>query len=93
MKAYIRKSAVLYSMREYTRAIEVAQHAAEKDTAGEHMRDIQQQMIKCNEALSAQRAGETEEQTLERAMKDPEIQVSFFFFLLSFILRGGWTGC
>lgn len=31
--------------------------------------------MKCNQALSAQRAGETEEQTLERAMRDPEVAV------------------
>ena len=62
-------------MREYTKAIEAIQHAAEKDTNNEHMKDIQAQMIKCNEALSAQRAGESDEQALERAMRDPEIAV------------------
>lgn len=63
-------------MREYTRAIEAIQQAAEHDTNGEHARDIQQQIYKCNEALSDQRAGESEEQTLERATRDPEIAVS-----------------
>ncbi|KAH8118488.1 chaperone [Phellopilus nigrolimitatus] len=73
VKAYIRKSAVLFAMREYTKAVEAIQVAAERDEDGSHTKEIQQQLIKCNQALSAQRAGESEQQTLERAMRDPEI--------------------
>ena len=39
-------------------------------------------MIKCNTALSLQRAGESEEETLQRAMRDPEIAVSTQVLLL-----------
>ena len=73
-KAYIRKSAVLFGMREYIKAIEAVQHAAEIDD-GSNTKEIQQQLIKCNQALSAQRAGESEQETLERAMRDPEVAV------------------
>ena len=75
VKGYIRKSAVLYGMREYTKAIEAIQHAAEIDEGGANTKEIQQQVIKCNQALSAQRAGESEQETLERAMRDPEVAV------------------
>ena len=73
-KAYIRKSAVLFGMREYIKAIEAVQYAAEIDD-GSNTKEIQQQLIKCNQALSAQRAGESEQETLERAMRDPEVAV------------------
>ena len=63
-------------MREYTKAIEAIQHAAEIDEGGANTKEIQQQVIKCNQALSAQRAGESEQETLERAMRDPEVAVS-----------------
>ena len=76
MKAYIRKSSVLFSMRDYTKAIEAIQEAAEHDTEDANTREIQAQLLKCNQALMTQRAGESEEETLQRAMRDPEVAVS-----------------
>ncbi|KAI0921989.1 hypothetical protein AcW1_004179 [Taiwanofungus camphoratus] len=76
VKAYVRKSHVLYAMRDYTKAIEAVQLAADIDTEKKHTREIQDQIMKCQQELFSQRAGENEEETLQRAMRDPEIAVS-----------------
>jgi hypothetical protein len=64
---------VLVGMREYTKALAAIQDAAEHDDEQKNTSEIQQQMYKINQAMSQERAGETEEQTLQRAMKDPEV--------------------
>jgi hypothetical protein len=63
-------------MREYSKALEALQAASSVDTANAHAQEIQAQEFKIQQALFTQRADETEEQTLERAMKDPEVAVS-----------------
>ena len=63
-------------MRDYVKAIEAIQEAEERDTDHKHRAEIQQQELKCQQALYSQRASETQEQTLERAMRDPEVAVS-----------------
>ncbi|CAL1702063.1 unnamed protein product [Somion occarium] len=73
VKAYIRKSHVLYVMRDYTKAIEAVEQAADHDAERKHSREIQEQVIKCQQALFSQREGENEEETLQRAMRDPEV--------------------
>ncbi|PVF93729.1 TPR-like protein [Serendipita vermifera] len=73
VRAYVRKSSILQSMREYTKAIEAAQAAQEADVEKKHTREIEEQLQKASMALYTQRAGETEEETLQRAMKDPEV--------------------
>ncbi|KAG8218324.1 activator of Hsp70 and Hsp90 chaperone [Butyriboletus roseoflavus] len=73
VKAYIRKASILHAMREYSKALEALQAASTADTADAHTAEIQAQEMKIQQALFSQRAGETEEQTLERAMKDPEV--------------------
>jgi stress-induced-phosphoprotein 1 len=75
VKAYIRKATILQTMREYSKALEALQAATSADTENAHMGEIQSQEMKIQQALFDQRAGETEEQTLERAMKDPEVAV------------------
>ncbi|KIN95649.1 hypothetical protein M404DRAFT_298621 [Pisolithus tinctorius Marx 270] len=60
-------------MREYTKALEALQAAESADTANAHTSEIHAQELKIQQALFAQRAEETEEQTLERAMRDPEV--------------------
>ncbi|KAJ7179516.1 activator of Hsp70 and Hsp90 chaperone [Mycena filopes] len=72
-KAYIRKSAILYAMRDYTKAIEAAQDAKDHDPEHKHTREIAEQEMKCNQALFSQRGTESQEETLERAMRDPEV--------------------
>ena len=78
VKAYVRKSHILYTMRDYVKAIEVLQEAAEHDDANAHTREIQEQMLKCQQAQFAQREGETDEDVMQRAMRDPEIAVRIF---------------
>ncbi|TFK74439.1 hypothetical protein BDN72DRAFT_54697 [Pluteus cervinus] len=60
-------------MREYTKALEALQEATEKDTDHKHKSEIAQLDLKLQQALYAQRGEETQEQTLERAMRDPEV--------------------
>lgn len=76
VKAYIRKSTVLFAMREYTKAIEAVQEATNHDSERQHTKEIQQQEMKCQQALFAQRGNESQEETLQRAMRDPEVAVS-----------------
>lgn len=64
-------------MRDFTKAIEAIQEAEEHDTDHKHKTEIQQQVYKCQQALFSQREGENEEETMQRAMRDPEIAVSF----------------
>ncbi|KAH7343514.1 chaperone [Rhizoctonia solani] len=73
VKAYIRKSTILSAMRENTKAMEAIQEAAAVDTERQHTREIEQQMEKVARATYEQQAGESDEQTLERAMRDPEV--------------------
>lgn len=73
VRAYIRKSMVLFGMKEYTRAMEAAQLAADLDEKKEHTKEIEGQLQKIAAATYTQRASETEEETLQRAMRDPEV--------------------
>ncbi|KAG8952056.1 Hsp90 cochaperone [Tulasnella sp. 419] len=73
IKGHIRKSLILSSMREYTKAMEAAQEAMSQDTEKKHTAEIEGQLQKCAMALYAERQGETEEETLQRAMRDPEV--------------------
>jgi stress-induced-phosphoprotein 1 len=72
IRAYIRKSQALVAMKEYNRALDACTEAAEQDD-GTHAREIDQQQQKCLEAQFSARAGETEEQTMERIQNDPEV--------------------
>ncbi|KAL4993180.1 hypothetical protein BDV10DRAFT_179583 [Aspergillus recurvatus] len=71
-RAYIRKSQALAAMKEYSRAIDACSDAAEYDD-GSHAREIEQQQQKVLDAQFSARAGETEQETMERIQKDPEI--------------------
>ncbi|KAG8956655.1 Hsp90 cochaperone [Tulasnella sp. 424] len=73
IKARIRKCLILFSMREYTKAMEAAQEATDFDEDKKHTAEIESLMQKCAAALYAERSQETEEQALARAMKDPEV--------------------
>lgn len=74
-------------MREYEKAIEAIQEAAEHDEDGKNSDEIQKQVAKCNQALFSQRAGESEEDTLKRAMRDPEVAVSNHAYSDSHVVR------
>ena len=75
VKAYIRKSHILYTMRDYVKAIEAVQEADEHDDAKAHTKEIQDQMLKCQQAQFAQREGESDDDVMQRAMRDPEVAV------------------
>jgi len=68
---------VLFSLREYTKALEALDVAREHDEAAgsKSTREIQDLAYKIHSAISAQRANETEQETMERAMRDPEVAV------------------
>ena len=76
IKAYIRKGHVLYAMRDYTKAMETMQEASDLDEEKKHTKEIADLVLKCQQALFSQREGESEEETLQRAMRDPEVAVS-----------------
>ncbi|SPO27516.1 probable STI1 - Hsp90 cochaperone [Ustilago trichophora] len=77
VKGYIRKANVLFSMKEFTKAMEACQKAEDVDAAHEggakNAREIQTLLSKCMNELYSQRSGESEEETLQRAMRDPEV--------------------
>ena len=81
VKAHIRKASVLFALREYTKALDALDVAREHDEAAgsKSTREIQDLAFKIQSAISAQRANETEQETLERAMRDPEVAVRLSF--------------
>jgi stress-induced-phosphoprotein 1 len=82
VKAHIRKASVLFALREYTKALDALEVAREHDEAAglKSAREIQELSFKIQSAISAQRANETEQETLERAMRDPEVGVRLLLF-------------
>lgn len=62
-------------MRDYVKAIEAVQEAAEHDEAKAHTKEIQEQVWKCQQAQFAQREGESDDDVMQRAMRDPEVAV------------------
>lgn len=73
IRAYLRKAQAYFAMREYSKCIDVCAEAAEHDVDGKNAREIQQQETKALQAQYSAREGETEEQTMERIQRDPEI--------------------
>ncbi|KAI9759881.1 MAG: Hsp90 cochaperone [Chaenotheca gracillima] len=73
IRAYLRKAQAYFAMREYNRCVDVCTAAQEHDPSGANTREIEQQQQKALQAMYAARGDETEEQTMERIQKDPEI--------------------
>lgn len=73
IKAYIRKALVQQAMKELTPALETLQKAMDKDTEKKHAREIETNMNKILMELQTQRSTETDEETYNRAMRDPEV--------------------
>jgi stress-induced-phosphoprotein 1 len=67
---------VLFAMKDYSKAMEAASEASVADTEHKHTAEIDAHVMKINQEVYSQRAGETDEQTLQRAMRDPEVAVS-----------------
>ena len=73
MRAYLRKAQAYYAMREYSKCVEVCEEAMLHDENGTATRELEQQQQKAMQAQYSAREGETEEQTMERISKDPEV--------------------
>jgi stress-induced-phosphoprotein 1 len=73
IRAYLRKAQAYFAMREYSKCIDTCAEAMEHDEGGKNAREIQQQEQKAMEAQYSAREGETEEQTMERIQRDPEV--------------------
>lgn len=86
IRAYLRKAQAYFAMREYSKCIDVCTEASEHDVEGKNTREIEQQSQKAMEAQFAAREGETEEQTMERIQRDPEVSDAGNRFMLLLIL-------
>lgn len=73
VRAYLRKAQALFAMREYNKCIDVCALASTIDEGGKNAREIEAQSQKALQAQFSSREGETEEQTMERIQRDPEI--------------------
>jgi stress-induced-phosphoprotein 1 len=76
IRAYIRKAQAYFGMREYSKSVDACNQALEVDKEhhnGTNSREIEQQQQKAFTAMYAARENETEEQTRERLLRDPEV--------------------
>lgn len=73
IRAYLRKAQAYFAMREYNKCLDVCTEAMEHDEGGKNTREIEQQSQKALQAQFSAREGETEEETMERIQKDPEV--------------------
>jgi stress-induced-phosphoprotein 1 len=77
VRAYLRKAQAYFAMREYNKCLDTCTEALEVDETGANVREIEQQQQKALQAMYSAREGETEEQTMERIQRDPEVSESF----------------
>ena len=73
IRAYLRKAQAYFAMKEYSKCLDVCTEASEHDESGANRREIEQQQQKALQAQFSGRDGESEEQTMERIQKDPEV--------------------
>ncbi|KAK9462904.1 uncharacterized protein V1516DRAFT_671442 [Lipomyces oligophaga] len=73
IRAYVRKATALFAMRDYVKCIETLDAASEKDTNRASYAEIEQLRSKALAARFQAMDGETEEETMERISKDPEV--------------------
>lgn len=73
IRAYLRKAQALFAMKEYSKCNDVCAEALTHAHNPSEKRELEQQAQKALQAQYAGRAGETEEQTMERIQRDPEI--------------------
>ena len=74
VRAYLRKAQALFAMKEYNKCMDVCAEAMANDEGGKNYREIEQQSQKALQAQFAGREGETEEQTMERIQRDPDVR-------------------
>lgn len=76
IKAYLRKAQALFGMKDFGKALDVLTDAREVDeqtTGGKNAREIEMQQGQTLQAMYQAREGETEEETMKRIQRDPEI--------------------
>ncbi|EGS18914.1 putative heat shock protein [Thermochaetoides thermophila DSM 1495] len=76
IRAYIRKAQAYFGMREYSKCVDACADALKVDAEhynGANTKEIEAQQQKAFSAMYAARENETEEQTRERLMRDPDI--------------------
>ncbi|OAQ63033.1 heat shock protein [Pochonia chlamydosporia 170] len=76
IRAYIRKAQAFFGMRKYSDCVDACAEATQVDQEhhnNANSREIEQQQQKALNAMYSARDNETEEQTRERLMKDPDI--------------------
>ncbi|KAF2756282.1 TPR-like protein [Pseudovirgaria hyperparasitica] len=73
VRAYIRKAQAYFGMREYNKCVDACAEATAADKDGKNTREIQQQEQKALMAQYSAREGESEQETMERIQRDPEI--------------------
>lgn len=79
IRAYIRKTQVLFVMKRYNDCLDACDEAAQVDAqhhSGANAREIEQQQQKAFSKMYEKRENETEEQTRERIQNDPEVSES-----------------
>lgn len=78
IRAYIRKAQTLFMMKRYPDCVDACEQAAAVDAehhAGANAREIEQQQQKALQKMYEGRENETEEQTRERIMQDPDVSL------------------
>lgn len=80
IRAYLRKAQAYFTMREYNKCVNVCAEAMEHDKDGKNAREIQQQEQKALQAQYSAREGETEQETMERIQRDPEVSLTRHFY-------------
>lgn len=73
MRAYIRKAQLYLAMKEYSKCLDACEEATAADTERKHTREIEDIQRKCMQAMYSAREGETEEETMARIQRDPEL--------------------
>lgn len=76
IRAYIRKAQTLFMMKRYPDCVDACDQAAAVDSehhGGANAREIEQQQQKALQKMYEGRENETEEQTRERIMQDPDV--------------------
>ncbi|KAJ1985222.1 Hsp90 cochaperone [Dimargaris verticillata] len=76
VKAYIRRAAIEFFKKEYTKCLETCQMAKNHDKDNRHSYEIDQQTIKCYQAMRSTQSDtpEAREEAMRRAASDPEVQ-------------------
>ncbi|KAK9479855.1 hypothetical protein V1514DRAFT_327540 [Lipomyces japonicus] len=73
LRAYIRKANAYFAMREYNKVVDTLNEVSEKDKDHQHFNEIEALRSKALGARFQSQDGETEQETLDRVSKDPEI--------------------